>query len=113
MKIDLGRIVKQKNGLGYVGSMKFKEGDEVYLVKKEDYEESLKDVMRIMLKRGMNMADEFIQYFPDTVIFDNLPHPHYLDRRIYTANLEKEFWIRYSTIEKFIDEGDLNENPKT
>lgn len=94
----------------YEGNVPYVVGDSCYLVKTDDFMKMLKVGMTIM-KNSRQPMDDVYEEFPPGISFlgeEEEESGMILDGYFYSADWAKEIWVRYTTMEQMIDEGELN-----
>lgn len=112
MKIGKGIILENKTALTYQGTMPFKAGDQVVVIKEAELEEIVKNKIQLLLETGKQMPTFLYNYFPDEIDYtasDGTVHKLYFERKIYGDNLKDMMLIRYVSYDQACEEEDFND----
>lgn len=100
----------------YQGTVPFKEGDEVYMIKQEVFSGLIKNCLSLLLQSNVPMSDEMIGMFPDSLHFTDTDEETgeeremaslFLDRNFYSHDGEEYAYVRFASIGEFNRTGDL------
>ena len=93
-----GHVIKDGNDLRYLGSIPFKEGEKVVLLKLEDLELMLTNSTRGLLMQNKPIGPVFAQMFPAEIIYshrDGNEYKLFREDFIYSPNMKDMMFFRY------------------
>ena len=112
--IGYGTIEKSNGETTYVGNMPFENGDEVIMMKMDDFRLLIENDQAFLKQSGYPMEEieaeqPFETYLPDEFVYtapDGTKHRLFLDLFVYGAHPKDEMWIRYVSVDQALVEND-------
>lgn len=113
--LGVGEIIgKEKNNKQYHGSVPFDDKTPVYMIDQEIFHKLIEDGIQLLRNSRIQITPEVVKLFPDEIDFsvirnDDSPDKIklYLDRFFYTHDLDNYTYVRYASMQRFLDEEEL------
>lgn len=112
--LGVGEIEGTKDKKQYHGTVPFDNKTPVYMIEQEIFHKLIEDGIQLLRNSRIPITPEVVKLFPDEIDFsvirdDDTPDKIklYLDRFFYTHDLDNYTYVRFASMQRFLDEEEL------